>query len=455
MTKLLKVSQPGLLFYIASILFLAAITLILPSCTKDPGKIGTIIQPGDSWLKVRFTDTTSIAAYSVIDDSVRTDELTRNAIGYVNDPVFGATKASFYTQFVLSTNGHNFGEEPHLDSLVLQLVYSGAYADTNTTLTLHTYQISNIPDNKIFKDSAYYNRRTFIVGETDFSNFSFQPRPNDSVYIDSVAYPPLIRINLSDLSTELGERLLSADSATNMVDNEAFLEFFRGLYLTPSAVSSTGAFAYFNLISGGSKLSIYYSNQNDDSLRYDFIISSSAARFNKYEHDFTNASVDLRQQIVNGDSTLGEQNFYIQGYAGVKTVIKLPYPKSWRNLVNVAVNEAKLTLPGGNFAQFYEAPAQLVLVQRLQDGSYELLPDYNDGVSYFGGTYEAESNRYVFRITKYIQSVISDSTTVNYGLYLLVNAGSINPESFIFNGFKPNVDTADRMKLEILYTDLD
>jgi len=37
----------------------------------------------------------------------------------------------------------------------------------------------------------------------------------------------------------------------------------------------------------------------------------------------------------------------------------------------------------------------------------------------------------------------------------LVNAGSINPESFIFEGFKPSVDTADRMKLEILYTDLD
>ena len=451
MTKLSKVSRTGLLFYVASILFLAAITLILPSCTKDPGKIGTIIQPGDSWLKVRFTDTTSIVAYSIIDDSVRTDELTRNAIGYVNDPVFGATKASFYTQFVLSTNGHNFGEEPHLDSLVLQLVYSGAYADTNTTITVHTYEMLK----GIYKDSAYYSPRSFEVGNTDFSDYSFVPRPHDSVYFLGDTLPALIRINLSDLSTELGERLLSADSATDMVDNEAFLEFFKGLYLTPSAISSTGSLAYFNLISGGSKLSIYYSNQEDDSLRYDFIISSSAARFNKYEHDFTNASVDLRQQIVNGDSALGEQNFYIQGYAGVKTVIKLPYPKSWRNLVNVAVNEAKLTFPGGNFAQFYEAPAQLVLVQRLQDGSYELLPDYNDGVSYFGGTYEAESNRYVFRITKYIQSIISDSTTVNYGLYLLVNAGSINPESFIFNGFKPNVDTADRMKLEILYTDLD
>jgi len=96
--------------------------------------------------------------------------------------------------------------------------------------------------------------------------------------------------------------------------------------------------------------------------------------------------------------------------------------------------------------------------ENFRSSNYSFLcnmPDYNDGVSYFGGTYEAESNRYVFRITKYIQSVISDSTTVNYGLYLLVNAGSINPESFIFEGFKPSVDTADRMKLEILYTDLD
>lgn len=454
MTRLLKVNKTGL-YLIAASFVLVAITLILPSCAKDPGKIGTILQPGSSFLKVRYTDTTSVVAYSVIDDSVRTDELTRNAIGYVNDPVFGATKASFYTQFVLSTNGHNFGDTPQLDSLVLQLVYSGAYADTNTSLTLHTYQMTG----DIYVDSAYYNRRTFAVGENDFSNYSFQPRPNDSVYFDGDTLPPLIRINLSKYSTQLGEYLLAADSANDMIDNEGFLEYFKGLYLTPSAVASAGALAYFNLISSGTRLTLYYSTTvNDtiyDSLQYNYFISTSAARVGHYDHFYDNVSSDFRSQVVDGDTTLGNHKFYIQGFAGVKTIIKVPNPKSWTNLVNVAVNEAKLILPGGDNPQFYGAPSQLVLVQRLADGSYEVLSDYNAGISYFGGTYISSSNRYEFRITRYIQSIISDSTTANYGLYLLVNAGSVNPESFIFNGIQPNADSTARMKLEILYTDLD
>ncbi|MFA5418280.1 MAG: DUF4270 domain-containing protein [Bacteroidales bacterium] len=462
MTRLLKVNKTGL-YLIAAGFVLVAITLILPSCAKDPGKIGTILQPGSSFLKVRYTDTTSVVAYSVMDDSVRTDELTRNAIGFVNDPVFGATKASFYTQFVLSTNGHNFGTNPQLDSLVLQLVYSGAYADTNTTLTIHTYQIDNQENNFMYLDSAYYNRKTFLVGETDFSNYSFQPRPHDSVHFDRDTLPPLIRINLSKYSTQLGEYLLAADSTDNMEDDDSFHKYFRGLYLTPSDVASEGALAYFNLISSGSasgtRLTLYYSTTVNgsirDSLQYDYYISTSAARVGHYEHMHDNVSPDFRSQVIDGDTSLGNQKFYIQGFAGVKTIIKVPNPKSWTNLVNVAVNEAKLILPGGDNPKFYGAPSQLVLVQRLEDGSYELLPDYNTGLSYFGGSYISSSNQYEFRITRYIQSIISDSTIVDYGLYLLVNAGSVNPESFIFNGIQTTADSSARMKLEILYTDLD
>ena len=54
-----------------------------------------------------------------------------------------------------------------------------------------------------------------------------------------------------------------------------------------------------------------------------------------------------------------------------------------------------------------------------------------------------------------MQTLISDSTTTDLGLYLFVNSGSVNPESFIFNGFEPAVDTAARLKLQIIYTDLD
>jgi hypothetical protein len=453
MTKLSKVNQRW--FSIGSIFFVAT-TLLLTSCAKDPGKIGLIIQPEDSYLDVRYTDTTSVYAYSVLDDSVRSDELTRNSIGVINDPVFGFTKASFYTQFAPETNGHDFGEQGTrvLDSLVLQLVYSGAYGDTNTQLTIHTFEMTE----DIYRDSIYYSHQSFDIGSDNYSNFTFMPRPNDSVEFDGDTLVPLIRINLSDLNPALAEKLLNADT-TEMEDLELFQEFFKGLYLVPEDLSSTGTLAYFDLTQSLSKMTIYYGSSYDgtfqDSLQFDYLISTSMARINKYEHDYTNASSEFRQQAISGDTALGKQVFYAQGYAGVKTIVKVPFPEAWRKLKNVAVNEARLIFPGYSGDQFYGAPSKMALVMALEDGGYDFMSDQYEGDDYFGGYYESESNHYVFRITRYIQSLISDSTTTDLGLYLFVNSGSVNPESFIFDGFEPAIDTAARMKLQIIYTDLD
>jgi hypothetical protein len=131
----------------------------------------------------------------------------------------------------------------------------------------------------------------------------------------------------------------------------------------------------------------------------------------------------------------------------------MPQPENWRSLVNVAVNEAKLTLPLADITQFYDAPVRLALVEKMEDGSYDFLPDQYEGEDYFGGDYK--SGRYMFRITRYIQNLIKDSTYVNRGLYLFVNSESVNPESVILSGFQPSSDTTARMKLEIIYTDLD
>jgi len=104
---------------------------LLSSCSKEPGQIGYIIQPDESKLNVAFSDTTTIYAYSEIIDSIRSDKLSVSAFGSLKDPVFGGTTAGFYTQFLLSINGYDFGEERQLDSLVLQIDYAGWYGDTN------------------------------------------------------------------------------------------------------------------------------------------------------------------------------------------------------------------------------------------------------------------------------------------------------------------------------------
>ena len=97
----------------------------------------------NNYIGVLRTDTTEIVCYSYLDDSIGTKNVSYALLGSSLDPVFGLTQAGFYTQFHLSTAGHNFGESPILDSIVLQLCVSNYYGDTSVMQTV----LLSIPSN--------------------------------------------------------------------------------------------------------------------------------------------------------------------------------------------------------------------------------------------------------------------------------------------------------------------
>ena len=229
MTRLLvKTSSKGKFGSITRLVSLSLLILLLGSCAKDPGKIGYVIQPDDSKLNVAFSDSTTIYAYSELLDSIRSDNLSLNALGSLNDPIFGSTTAGFYTQFSLSFPDKSFGTNPVFDSLVLQLDYSNQFGDTNATIVAHTYQMLD----SIINDEAYYSNLQIPIGFIDYSNYSFVPNLTDSVYVDGDTIPlaPLLRLNLSDISTDLGEYLLGAPESA-MKSTDSFRKYFKGLFI--------------------------------------------------------------------------------------------------------------------------------------------------------------------------------------------------------------------------------
>lgn len=464
MTRLLeKKSKPGISTGFFSLLSLIVLVFLFSSCAKEPGKIGYIIQPEDSKLNVAFSDTATIYSWSEIIDSIRTDKLSVSAFGSLRDPVFGGTTAGFYTEFILSVNGYDFGvmESRQLDSLVLTLSYEGYYGDTNAILTAHTYEMLD----SISKDSIYYSNLQLPLDPTDYSNFTFSPRPTQNVIIPSIIHdtlppdtlPPMLRLNLSNISTALGNRLLHA-TVEEMEDSRIFQKFFNGLFVQSQPIYEEGVIAYFGLSTEISTLSLYYRSRvhvdsTEETLVYNYIITSTTATVNKYEHDFNTASPEFRAQVVDGDTSLGQQKFYAQGYGGVQSVIKFPHIRKWAQLGNVAINEAKLVLPGYSEDEFYGAPGQMYLLEIGEDGIGVPLIDSDEASNYFDGEYNSSRNLYEFRITRYIQSLVSDSTLPNNGLYLFLFGGSVHPERYIFKGNQLDADS-NGIKLEILYTDL-
>jgi len=442
-----KNSRPRLSITIISLFSL--FVFLFSSCSKEPGQIGFIIQPDESKLKVAFSDTATIYAFSEAIDSIRSDKLSVSAFGSLRDPVFGGTTAGFYTQFILSVNGHDFGEERQLDSLVFRLNYEGYYGDTNVVLTAHIYEMLE----GISKDSVYFSNLQLPLDPTDYSNLSFEPRPTDSVIIHEDTLPAMLRINLTNISTNLGNKLLNA-TVEDMEDSEIFQEYFNGLFVQSQPVYNDGAILYFGLSSAYTTLSLYYSNSEQDSLRYDYLITTSTATVNKYEHEYNTASQEFKAQVINGDTSLGQQYFYTQGYGGVQSLIKIPHIRKWAQEGNIAINEAKLILPGYSENEFFDAPSQMYLLEIGEDGLGSALIDASESDNYFDGDYNESRNLYEFRITRYIQSLISDTTLPNRGLYLFNYGGSVHPERFIFKGNQNGADSTGGIKLEILYTDL-
>ncbi|MBI9038262.1 MAG: DUF4270 domain-containing protein [Bacteroidales bacterium] len=426
-----------------------ALSLIVFACQKDPSEIGLNIQPPNSVIDAFFTDSISLYGHSELVDSVRTSNTSVSLLGSYYDPIFGTTTANLYTQFLISSSGIDFGENPVLDSLVVFFNYSGFYGDVTTTQTIRVYELSDSDSLSI--DSSYYSNQSKPHYETLLAEKTFQPKPYDSVLIDTTNYAPFLRFNISNLTEELGYKFLNADTS-NYTSYEKFLKFFHGLYFEAEQVSSSGSIMYFDLNTTFSEMILYYKNDEYDSLGYFFPINEYCSRFHSLNHyNYDNASQEFKDQVLNGDTLLGESSLYLQSLGGVKTKINLPFIDGWKNSGNLyGINEAILIVNNQEtYKENYEPPPNLVLLKILEDGTYAFLPGYYNGTEYFGGVYDSINNQYRFRITKYIQDLIG-TDELNNGLYMTVSGGSVKANRVKISGYDTSL--IDRIKLNVKYT---
>jgi hypothetical protein len=432
------------------------LVLLVAACTKKPEQIGANLQPDQDRIQVLHTDTIAINAYSVLEDSIRTDEPSQILLGSIVDPTFGKTVASFYTQLRLSTNAPDFGANPVLDSLVLQLAYSGYYGDTTTLQTIRVQELVN----DIYLDSSYFSNQHIARDPFDYANKPFYFRPESPFPLDGDTLPALIRIRLSDQSPALGNKILSTP-AEFLASSETFTEYMKGIYVTVDAVSSNGAIAYLNLPSNLSRATIYYHNDSEDSLRYELTILANTPRFNHFEHfNYADASPEFKGQLLQGDTSLGQEKLYLQAMGGLRTYIGFPNLKHFaRNTgKKIVVNEARLIFSGYEEEPEFIPPNKLALVKRTGNmQQYTIMEDQLDGETYFDGNYKASLNEYHFRITRYVQNLISlDGEDDDFGLYALIIGASSKADRWVFNGANPQQQAGQKpFKLQIVYSTVD
>ncbi len=436
------------LVFLRQLTISALLSLLIYSCTKEITPIGIDLLNPEDLLSMGYTDTVKITAYSIPEDSIYTRNLSYTQLGSMYDPIFGRTTANFYTQVFLSRNKTDFGSDPVFDSAYLYMPYKESYGDTLSNMTLHVYSLTESVDSL----HSYSNTTLNYDNTKPIGEITFQPKPHDSTFYNGFKQAPMLRI---PINSEFGNYVLHPEDTASLTDNIQFVKFFKGICIIaePQNSAGKGSILTFSMPSDYSRIVMYYHNLSNDTVRlYTFSITTDCSRFQNYDHNgYAEAIPMLRQQLA-GNTSLGQDFLFAQGMGGVKIKIEFPNLDKWFENDKIVVNDAQLMLGNASLSDVFRYPSQITLRGVGEAGTTSPYPivDENESSIYFGGYYSEITNSYRFRISRYIQQVISGKTN-NKGLHLIIPGASYLGNRLILNGTSsPQSD----LKLYLRYTKL-
>ncbi len=429
------------------------------SCV-NPDLVGLEVQPEDDAINGLFTDTISIITSTVTDkDSLRSDHLTRNSIGYFKDPVFGTTQSTVVAQAILSNNlSAGFGSNVQLDSAVLVLRYTSFYGDSSASMKVEVRQVA-----ENYKDKIYYSDTSFTASNELLGSKEFKGPPKDSLIIQNIIKgkkDTIIKV-AAQLRVKLDPLLMTSKvlnlSNTDLTNNTNFLTKFPGIVINmDEGVSGNGGTVFFDMnTSGSSYIRLYYKTTTAsvvDTTFFDLNINGTASVINTFKHDYTGT----RLATAIDNPLQGNEEVFIQSQAGVRTKISFPYIKNLIDSGNISVNKAELILDASDIsANGFTPPDQLFIVRQSSENSRNRLfdiPDRNLGGGYvYGGTYDKVNKVYRFNMSRFFQDLMLGNTK-DFGIYLIPASRQINGSRVVLGGSK---NALRRMKLKLTYTKLD
>lgn len=406
------------------------------SACKDPIINDTDLLTSDDDLSLA-KDTLSIKSFSVFEQPLASNGVTVGVLGNLSDdPNFGKTSAGFYGQCRLSANNITFGAGAQLDSAFITFAYNGKYGKFDQPVNLIVYELNqSLIDSVTYKTNEAFPVNIPPIGQLN----GFIPDFDDTISIYGLSYPAHLRI---PLTSAFANKILLSDSL-NLVDNTAFLNLFKGFYVTTTASPQGNGLLYLTLASSLSKITLYYHNNDFDSLSYD--IPVSGVKVNHFDNTYTSTPV---YTSVNNANPNGETKIYVQGGAGVKGKLLITDLDSLPK--NILINKAELILSQTDDTT-YASPLVLDLYRIDDSGAAQNLED--DGLTHFGGVKVTESvsgvniNRYRFNIKKYFQKLVN-GTYSNNGLYVQALGANSNSERVVLS----NSSTNEKYKITLAVT---
>ncbi|MEQ6121172.1 DUF4270 family protein [Reichenbachiella sp. MALMAid0571] len=328
---------------------LFAIVAGLLSC-EDPSEVGLSLNSEGTQIDVLYEEI-SLPSTNVFIDSLRTDADRRLLVGQYNDPVFGNTSSSAFSQLALSsftfqrkddsltTDGKQVFDY-EIDSVILQLRYN--YFHSNNFSQTQSIKVKQINDT-LFNGVFYLSKFPAIVDEDSklYGEKSFQVDPE----VDT-----LLKINLD----VFGEETLKffRESSVGSISGDSIINQLRGIALIPE--SGNSAILGFDPAHADTKLSVYYQIKQIENVQQDSTILDSlsvnfnfvnAVRFNAISTD--RSSSDLSIADENFESfDLDNGKVYLQSATGIYPKIDIsPLKQFLADQGNIIINRCDIEIP--------------------------------------------------------------------------------------------------------------
>lgn len=533
--------------------FFCLTAALFVSCDKDFNEIGSDIV-GDDHFGIRDTAITVVAFNQKL-GPVQTSNLNSlvvnvtnlpiSALGYYNNPVFGKTTASFVTQLELSSPNPTIGDNPVVKKVELTIPYFSVLKETNDDGS-HVYRLDSIrgeskiklsihASNYFLRDldpaTGFQTAQKYYSDQAGSFNNVYDPlrteRLNDSIAVsqnDEFFFDPaeIVTHKLDDngnvvvdkrIAPEMKlslnkqfftDKIFGSAAAGKLATNNAFKEWFRGLYFKVENAASSpnqGSLGMINFKQG--KITITYEVDGEDAgtrVTKTMEIKLTGNSLNVYENE---DSPTYLNAVSGADPVNGDEKLYLKGNEGSMAIIDLFGPGELATVKNKGwlVNEANLTFYVDKGAMSPAGPDEKASEPRriyLYDlNNHRPLIDYYTDVTtvgnnpknnkyIHGGIMEVDSDkrgtRYKIRITNHIRNLIGkDSTNVRLGLVVTESinnitnaslktpislispsatisldrvpaASVVNPLGTILYGTRSNVPENKKLKLEIFYT---
>ena len=395
--------------------------------------MGVDVQPSGDALNGSYNTTTPVYAYTEKYDSFAIINDRYKYLGFNNDPYFGTNDVGLYVVPNIS-NGEtqlSFGDDAQLTSSeIILTVYnlgSSFSGDSAANVNYSVFPVVRDIDPTVvyYSDNDHFHSTHALLGSFTGRYTNFLGRL-------------VLRI---PINPDYARAILN--NPQYLVDNTTFQSTYKGFYIKCGITSGQGIVTQFDLEDDVSGFYLYYQNGNPSATKndksYKFLFGgANPIRFNTMKQDFQTANTLLQQQVLNHDTTKGDNNLFLKGMGVTKARVYIPNIKSYSDSFVVAVNRAEVVFnldPSVSLTGYNPPPKMVLLPTDSVGREIYALDEMNvTDAARYDGTYDVDNKRYVFNIARHVQAILLGKRK-NCGFVLAVaNADNLLTYNPVYNG---------------------